>query len=73
MTQLGVAQLGVGFLGVGLHKLLPFGVHVWGVVSQLIMFESTLSKAKLLHELAHLFVGKNLPQLFVGQLLGVFL
>ena len=52
-------------------KLLPFGIHVRGVVFKRVMLEGTLSKAKLLHKLAHLVVSEYLQHLFVGQLLGV--
>ena len=54
-------------------KLLPFGVHIGGVAFKLVVLESTLRKAKLLYEMAHLVIGEYLLQLLVSQLLGVFL
>ena len=54
-------------------KLLPFGIHVWGVDFKFVVLKGTLGKSKLLHKLAHLVVGEYLLQLLVSQLLGVFL
>ena len=54
-------------------KLLPFGIHVRGVVFKRVVLEGTFGKAKLLYKLAHLVVGEYLLQLCVGQLLGVVL
>ena len=54
-------------------KLLPFALHIWGVVFNRIVLEGTFCKAKLLYELTHLVIGEYLLQLLVSQLLGVFL
>ena len=54
-------------------KLLPFGIHVRGVVFKCVVLEGTFRNAKLLYKLAHLVVGEYLLQLRVSQLLGVVL
>src|SRR5574344_3172279 len=54
-------------------KLLPFVIHVRGVVFKFFVLEGTLSEAKLLHKVTHLVIGEYLLQLLVGQLFRVVL
>ena len=61
------AILGIQLICMAGCKLLPFGIHIGGVISQFIVLEGTLSEAKLLHKLALLVVGEYLLQLFFGH------